>query len=334
VQVHVERGDWDAAKGCFASLLETGVQPSGTMYSQLLGMCTKLPTLEARRAAVLETWAEMQDRAVAPTVSCWNARLRILLQGDLQWYNRLQDALHEMRAAGLQPHADTFNAVMSAAMGSTDPMTAVNVFNQLVASGLQPDKVSYTTLMVAFGYLGQLDAVTSVFENLDVSGENDIVASNALVAILAEAGRLNDARVVMRDLVPACRQSGRVQELLPSYGGIAEGYRKVKDAESAVSVLRLFTRDGGAPDLRLYEAVLGACVAAGRVDLAKQVFRAMQLGHVTVDVERYQAMVDRCVAVEQRRRTNPETKTNQIVSLERLKFWMGMPNEYYSSGVD
>lgn len=123
-----------------------------------------------------------------------------------------------------------------------------------------------------------------------------------------------------------------MQDLLPAYGAMADGYRKLKDAESAVSVLRLFTRDGGDADVRLFESVLRACVVAGRVDLAKQVFRAMQLSGVAIDVEGYQDMVDRCVEVAQRRRTDPHNKTQQVVALERFKFWMGLPNAYYGSG--
>lgn len=210
MQVNVNQGDFEAARHCLREMAGRGLQPSGVMYSQLLGMCIRLPPLEAR-AAVTETWAEMTARGVEPTLSCWNARIRVELQGEPEWRELLGTALQTMAAAGLQPQADTFNSVMAAAMAATEPLVAVRMFNALVEAGIFPDKVSYSTLMSAFGYLQQLDTAESVFERLRAGSDNDVIASNALIAILADAGRMDDARRVMRDLVPVCRANRRVQ---------------------------------------------------------------------------------------------------------------------------
>jgi hypothetical protein len=60
-----------------------------------------------------------------------------------------------------------------------------------------------------------------------------------------------------------------------------------------------------------------------QVVFAKQIVRAMQLSGVEVDVNRYHQVTDWAL-----RRNSSASK--KIVALERFKFWLGIPNEYYN----
>jgi hypothetical protein len=60
-----------------------------------------------------------------------------------------------------------------------------------------------------------------------------------------------------------------------------------------------------------------------QVSFAKQIVRAMQLSGVEVDVNRYGQVLDAAL-----RRNRSASK--RIVALERFKFWLGIPNEYYN----
>lgn len=57
---------------------------------------------------------------------------------------------------------------------------------------------------------------------------------------------------------------------------------------------------------------------------AQQIVRAMQLSGVEVDLKRYNQVTDWAL-----QRNSGSTK---IVALERFKFWLGIPNEYYNDG--
>lgn len=61
-----------------------------------------------------------------------------------------------------------------------------------------------------------------------------------------------------------------------------------------------------------------------QVGFAKQIVRAMQLSGVDVDINRYHQVTDWAL------RRNRSTST-KIVALERFKFWLGIPNEYYNN---
>ena len=60
-----------------------------------------------------------------------------------------------------------------------------------------------------------------------------------------------------------------------------------------------------------------------QVGFAKQIVRAMQLSGVDVDVNRYHQVTDWAL-----HRNRPAS--TKFVALERFKFWLGIPNEYYN----
>ena len=53
----------------------------------------------------------------------------------------------------------------------------------------------------------------------------------------------------------------------------------------------------------------------------------MQLSGIRVDSKRYVEMIEQALGSN----TDPPMPSNKVVSLERFKFWLGMPNDYYNS---
>jgi hypothetical protein len=49
----------------------------------------------------------------------------------------------------------------------------------------------------------------------------------------------------------------------------------------------------------------------------------MRLSGVMVDLERYEKILDEMMQQQQAER--------RIIALERFKFWLGIPNEYYNN---
>jgi hypothetical protein len=54
----------------------------------------------------------------------------------------------------------------------------------------------------------------------------------------------------------------------------------------------------------------------------------MELSGLRIDAKQYQYFVDQVLQAEEEYSGMPERK---VVAFERFKFWLGMPNDYYSS---
>jgi hypothetical protein len=147
-------------------------------------------------------------------------------------------------------------------------MQAVTLFSRLVADGLQPNAISYTTLMKAHQEAGALAAAEAAFTTAQAEGHANIVATNALVDVLVDGRRLQEAQGVLEQLVTRVGVWGTdVNVLLPGFGALASGYARERLCVDAVALLRRFNELGGVPDKQMMDTVLTACLTAGEVRL-------------------------------------------------------------------
>ena len=327
MQLYVMRQDIDGAEACLVRMQGAGAHPTAYTFTKLITLYADvLQPVEAKSAAA-NVRRQMLAQNVVPTVTYFNAMLRITLRDSRDVMSQASAAIVEMRRCGLEPTVDTCNTVMAGAMAQDDPIVSVTVFTMLTQQGMLPDAVTYTTLMAAIE--GQMVERERVFKKIK---DPDIVAYRAIIALYAKGGRIPDACRLLDRMKDICKQEGRKQDLMPAYSVIATAYARMYRAEEAVLVLRECYREGGIPDGPFLETVLQTCVATGKVTYAQQIVRAMQLSGFTVDVKKYQDLVDYSSArlTQQEEELSPQ-KEQIVVGLERFKFWLGMPNAYYNS---
>jgi hypothetical protein len=75
-------------------------------------------------------------------------------------------------------------------------LQAVTLFSQLRQEGLQPNAITFTTLMKAYQLSNQLDSAKATFVTALQEGQANIVASNAFIAVLIDNGQLQMASQV------------------------------------------------------------------------------------------------------------------------------------------
>jgi hypothetical protein len=73
---------------------------------------------------------------------------------------------------------------------------AVTLFSHLRQAGLQPNAITFTTLMKAYQRSGQLQNAKSTFAAAQQAGQANIVATNAFIDVLVDDGQLNLASQV------------------------------------------------------------------------------------------------------------------------------------------
>lgn len=79
---------------------------------------------------------------------------------------------------------------------------AVTLFSQLRQEGLQPNAITFTTLMKAYQRSGQLQKATATFQVAQQEGQANIVATNAFIDVLVGSGKLDMASQVLPHPAP------------------------------------------------------------------------------------------------------------------------------------
>lgn len=305
---HARRGNLSAARDLLQAMVEVGEQPSAVTYNSLLRGYASTREPDALRQA-LQLLDDMQTQGVAPAV-------------------------------------DTFNTLMSAALAADDGFLALDLHRRLLAAGLRPDGVTFTVLLQAHARLGQVSEAVGAFEALsrDPNAAMDIAAYNAMVDAFAVAGDMGAAENMLQRAAEFAKRSG-LPPPVEAYGAVVSGYVRMKLVDPAVQTVRRFNAAGGNPDIQMLDMLADLCVRTGEFKIAMQAVRSMELIGAEVDKEKYRNMVlqrmERAAAAESkgkgRRGGGNTTKSYQNGSrpdkntyLERFKFWLGLPNNYYN----
>jgi len=273
--------------------------------------------------------AIMKQEGLKPNLVIYNTLLKGYAErGTSSCYPEIIKILSEMQSNGITPRVDTFNTLLSGFM-DTQELTAVQrLLNLMLQLGLEPDGVSYNYLMKLSPYNFE-----DIFENIDDSEdvEVDLTCWNLLVALFAQWRNLSKAEVALQGAVEYATTH---QEAIPveAFGAIIKGYINSNDLTSAITKFRWFCKLGGQPDSKMLEELISACINKGDSYHALKLLRASKFLDKELDLDKYRRLINR----KERKGVNfkQQQKTKQGVNstgFETLKFWLGMPNNHYSS---
>lgn len=187
----------------------------------------------------------------------------------------------------------------------------------------------------------------------------DTAAWNALVVALVRAGKLEDAAAALERSTQASAAAGASRPPVQGYSALIRGYRRAGLKHQAVGLLRQFLNLGGQPGRVMCDDVIGLCLEAKDIKTARQVVRAMELtGCLDADgssfydgwfrrweVQQQQALLPRHLQQSSRgsrassnggpngdagqQQQQDGKNVSAPVAVERLKWWLGLPNKYY-----
>ncbi|CAL8460726.1 g257 [Coccomyxa elongata] len=303
------------------------VQPNVITYTTLVDGCVRAGDLFLAE----EVLRDMQFMGVPPNTVTFN----IMLRGYCKSSTRpIQDAISTLRSmgmAGVVPSTDTFNTLMSACLSKGDPGAVPRLFRRLISLGHTPDALSYTSLITSLTRLGRPEDAVLAFRAMEADARVavDVAALNAAVDALARCGRMGDAERQLDHAMQLCERQGR-QPPLEAYGALLAEYARRRDAEAALSVLRDFFERGGTPDDQMFDTVMDLCMRTGEFRRAMQVIRAMERVGQQVDKGRIKRALEDLLR-QQSKLQGRQRKRSRNEGLERLKFWLGIPNNYYES---
>eukprot|EP00884_Botryococcus_braunii_P007551 jgi/Botrbrau1/16798/Bobra.150_2s0027.1 len=148
---------------------------------------------------------------------------------------------------------------------------AFQVFQEMELAGIQPNAVSYGSLLTACRKLGDVDRASALYRRICDRGvlPND-ECHNILINIYADAGRVDEALDLFKKLA---RKHGEMQEatLNSVVRALTERY-----ADRALRMLSLMRTLGMRPYHQTLTALIGSAARASRVLEAKRLYRELR----------------------------------------------------------
>ncbi|KAG0631905.1 hypothetical protein M758_1G288800 [Ceratodon purpureus] len=193
-----------------------------------------------------------------------------------------------------------------AQQGNSDE--AFLLFRKLVRSGIQPNKISFASILGACTSPKDLEQGQEFHEYIKRAGlEQELIVGNALISMYARCGNLSNARQVFDNMQSHNRISWNA--MIAGYGG---GYM-----EEAFRLFKRMQQKGFQPDRFTYSSLLAIC--ADRADLERgkelhsQIVRTGWLSDVTVATALI-SMYIKCGLLEEAREVFNKMPEKNVVS--------------------
>lgn len=307
-----------------------GVDPDVYVYSQLMDHLIKKENDVDAADRLFQQMQQESFGGVKPNVVVYNILLRGycnqqsgLSKNGVGWSkSRCLELLKDMGKRGIKPNTSTFNTLISAAVSNDDQRSASKLFKLMVDLNVDPDRMTFTTVMKSFSDQRRPEEVKRLFHQLDASplGGADKIAFNCLIGAYGKAEQLEEAEEVYKAMI-----SRKIEPDSVTFNSMVRASCAAKDPKRAAAFIRKSCALGISIAPSLFEASIKSMVAAGEFGEAKAVLKAMrQAGAEDVDVA--------LAFVEEQQQAFAQKEQN--VAVERVKFWVGLPNKYYSDAED
>lgn len=322
---------------------DTGSHPNHVSYTTVISALVKAGSMDKARQVL----AEMTRVGVPANRFTYN----ILLKGYCQQLQieKAKELIKEMaNDAEISPDVVAYNTLIDGCIGVDDSAGALEYFNGMRAQGIAPTKISYTTLMKAFAMSGQPKLANKVLDEMlkDPRVKVDQVAWNMLVEGYCKMGLIEEAKKVVERM----REHG-FHPNVATYGSLANGialagkpgealllWNEVKERRAPRS-----EEDGSnsklpppiKPDEGLLDTLADICVRAAFFRKALEIVACMEENGISPNKTKftriYVEMHSRMFTSKHASKARQDRRQERKRAAEAFKFWLGLPNEYYSS---
>ncbi|KAF5175942.1 Pentatricopeptide repeat-containing protein [Thalictrum thalictroides] len=181
----------------------------------------------------------------------------------------------------------SWNAVIGGLTRGGQAEEAINMFMELLKSGLEPDDVTMVSVTSACGSLGDLNLALQLHKCVFQAkrfGKSDMMMMNSLIDMYGKCGRMELAYKVF---------VGMAERNVLTWTSLIMGYAMHGDAVDALECFHYMRKAGVRPNHVTFIGVLSACVHGGRVEEGRRYFDMMVYTYrITPMLQHYGVMVD------------------------------------------
>ena len=179
----------------------------------------------------------------------------------------------------MEPDVVTYNTVVNAHAQKGNAEGAVRVFEAMRKQGMEPNVVTYNTVVNAYAQKGDAEGAVRVFETMRKQGmEPDVVSYNTVVNTYAQKG---DAEGTVR-VFEAMRKQGMKPNVV-TYNTVVNTHAQKGDAEGAVRAFEAMRKQGMEPDVVTYTTLLKSLSRRKNDIKLRSVLNEMDHGEIVWD---------------------------------------------------
>lgn len=236
-----------------------GVKPDKFTFVSILGACGAVGDLERGRAV----HNEIIKSGVKINLFVWNALVDMYIKcGSIESAREVFDRM-------CQRDVVSWTALIAAYVKSGDSETALGLFDEMIQQRVEPDRITYVSVLNACAYLGvgAVEAGRKIHEQMMQSSYSlNIYVWNALINMYSKCGSLEDARLVFDEMHP---------KDVVSWNTMISGYAKMRRGEEALQLYKQMQQEHMMPDKFTFVTILNVCARLGALEEGKKVHAQM-----------------------------------------------------------
>ncbi|KAL6848543.1 hypothetical protein ACP4OV_021837 [Aristida adscensionis] len=292
----LRRGRRRSASALLAAFLRSpdASPDAATLNTLLHGLCTASP--RPSPPFLLKLFRFLPDAyAFAPNALSYNSLLSALCRvADLPTARKLFDGMRvgdgSSKCDGF-PNVVTYTTMIKAYFAKRLANEALAVFKMMVSDGVQPNRITYNTLVQGFCEAGRMELVKEVFE-MD-SFKPDTCTFNTLMAAHCREGRTEDAMKVFDQMVVlhVRRDSASYSILIRALCEKGDFGRAEELVDELLEKEVLKKRGGCAPLVASYNPIFRYFCENGKAKKARMLFGQLLDRRSKTDVSAFNTLI-------------------------------------------
>jgi len=291
VEAVVSNGDVDGGYELVSELLEDA-RCKSQVNAVVFGSILKGYGRLKRMDRVWAVFKEMASHGVDPSVANFNAVINACAANNQ--VEEIEGLLGEMQARRLQPNLITYSTVIKGLCQKGNMDTAFSVFEDLKASpGVKPDEIVYNTMLDGCAGAGLLSEGELLFEEMK---KNGVAPTNYTLTVLVRL--MGQARCISRafDLIETFAQKHRVRANSHVYTALVQACLTCHDLPRAGEAFEQAIRSRAPPEQRVCQSLLRALITSGKAEYAVGLLRSLTKTNGTANSSISDAFINETVS--------------------------------------
>lgn len=273
---YAQSGRYEEALTIFQEIRNGNLMPNESTMVTVLSACAHTGSLELGNW--VRTWIE--EHGLGTNLHVVNALIDMYSKcGDLVKARNLFESVE-------QRDVISWNVMIGGYTHMNHYKEALMLFRQMLQSNVEPNDVTFLSILPACAYLGALDLGKWIHAYIDKNFQNfkNMSLWTSLIDMYAKCGNIKAAEQVF---------DGMGSKSLASWNSMISGLAMHGNADKALILFTRMVNEGFKPDGITFVGVLSACNHAGLLDLGRQYFKSMiQDYKISPKLQHYGCMID------------------------------------------
>ncbi|XP_043688559.1 pentatricopeptide repeat-containing protein At3g59040 isoform X1 [Telopea speciosissima] len=275
-------GQYNKAEAVFRRMQSSGPEPSALTYQIILKIFVQGDKFYEAEA-VFETLLNDEISPLNPDQRMYH--MMIYMYRKAGSYEKARRIFEKMTERKVPQTTVTYNSLMSFESNYKEVST---IYDQMQRAGLQPDVVSYSLLINAYGKARREEEALAVFEEmLDAGVRPTLKVYNILLDAFAISGMTEEARTVFK-----CMRRDKCTPDLCSYTTMLSAYVNASDMEGAEKFFSRLKQDGFEPNVVTYGALIKGYAKINNLEKMMEKYEEMRIQGIEANQTIFTTIMD------------------------------------------